>query len=195
MTLPDEKEVVAWGDESIRFSETISAYLLAATILPEDCDLSRLVHLKSKDALKLHWRDLTEKVKSRALHEIASLDCKTVLAIASPLSKKKQERGRRKCMELVLPELEKMGVSSLVLESRVLQLNDKDVDMLQAMRRKKQVSSLALRHAHASNEPRLWVADQILGAYGDWLCGKEMGKWEESWADILPTIVVKKASA
>ena len=94
-------------------------------------------------------------------------------------------------MEILLPELERAGVQTLILESRVLQLDGKDIDMLQAMRARKFIESIAVDHAHASEEPRLWVPDQVLGAYGDWLCDeRESKKWGDPWEKILKDLKV-----
>lgn len=181
----------AWGDESIRISAPTPTYLMAATILQEGTDTSHLEVFKPKGASKLHWRELTDKLRRKSLEEIASLDGFTVMIACSPLPKKKQERGRRRCMELLLPELEARGVELLTLESRVLQMDRKDIDMLQALKSKGVVPDMRLRHAHASDEPRLWVVDQILGAYGDWLCNDDAPhKWGNAWEEILSRLTV-----
>lgn len=184
----------AWGDESIRISAPTPTYLMAATILQVGADTSRLEAIKPKGAAKLHWRELTDKLRRESLEAVASLDGLTVMVACSPLPKKKQERGRRKCMELLLPELETRGVGLLTLESRVLQMDRKDIDMLQALKSKGAVPEMRLSHAHASDEPRLWVVDQILGAYGDWLCDDEAPrKWGDAWDEILGKLTVLEA--
>lgn len=181
----------AWGDESIRISAPTPTYLMAATILPEGTDTVRLEAIKPKGAAKLHWRELADKLKRESLQAVADLDNLTVMVTCSPLPKKKQERGRRKCMERLLPELECRGVGLLTLESRVLQMDHKDIDMLQALKSKGAVPDLRLNHAHASDEPRLWVVDQILGAYGDWLCDNGAPrKWGNAWEEILGRLTV-----
>lgn len=184
---------VAYGDESIRLSAPTPVYLVAATVLPDDCNLAKLARIKPKAAAKLHWRELTDKLRQEALAEVAAIGGQTTIVAASPLPKKKQERGRRKCLELLLPELEAAGIGTLILESRVLKLNDKDIEMLDAMRAKRVVSGIELRHVHASDEPKLWVPDQVLGAYGDCLCGDGRDAWRQSWEKILPSITVLQA--
>lgn len=121
---------VAFGDESICISAPTPSYLMAATVLPEGCDLAEFFALKPKGAAKLHWRELTDQVRKESLTQLASIGGQTTLVVASPLPRKKQERGLRKCMEILLPELERAGVNTLILESRVLQLDGKDIDML-----------------------------------------------------------------
>lgn len=162
-------------------------------MLPEGVDFSELTKIKPKGSAKLHWRELTDRLRRDALAEVREIGGMTTVVVAAPLPKKKQERGRRKCLEVLLPELERAGVDTLVLESRVLQMNAKDVDMLQAMRAKQAVSSIGIDHAHASEEPSLWIPDQILGAYGDALCGDVREIWREPWKEILKSVTVLEA--
>ncbi len=44
-------------------------------------------------------------------------------------------------------------------------------------RRSNVIGSLALSHVYGSDEPRLWVPDQVVGAYGDSLAG-DARAWE-----------------
>lgn len=189
-------ELIAFGDESIRISAPVPAYLLAATVIPEDCNLSRIASIKPKGATKLHWRDLTDRLKNESLREIAAIrDQTTTIVSATPLPKKKQERGRRKCLEVLLPELERKGVATLVLESRMLELDKRDIEMLQVMRTRKLVTAIRLEHARANEDMRLWIPDQILGAYGDVLCHAEsVNKWEGPWEEIYPHITILNTS-
>lgn len=191
MMATSDQPGAAWGDESIRISAPTPTYLMAATILREGADTSRLEAIKPKGAAKLHWRELTDRLRRESLEAVAGLEGLTVMVACSPLPKKKQERGRRKCMELLLPELEARGVGLLTLESRVLQMDRKDIDMLQALKSKGAVPDMRLSHAHASDEPRLWVVDQVLGAYGDWLCDDDAPrKWGNAWEEILGRLTV-----
>ena len=136
MMATSDQPGAAWGDESIRISAPTPTYLMAATILREGADTSRLEAIKPKGAAKLHWRELTDRLRRESLEAVAGLEGLTVMVACSPLPKKKQERGRRRCMELLLPELEALGVGLVTLESRVLQMDRKDIDMLQALKSK-----------------------------------------------------------
>ena len=185
-----EHPKIAWGDESIRVSAPNPAYIMAATVLPGGCDFSRLAQIKPKTSGKLHWRELTDKIRREALREVAAIGGQTMIVVATPLPKKKQERGRRKCLEVLLPALEEAGVDTLVLESRILQLNSKDIDMLDALRVRHAVSRIGIEHAHADEEPSLWVPDQILGAFGDDLCGDVRDTWRQPWEEIRPSLTV-----
>ena len=154
------------------------------------CGFSRLAQIKPRASGKLHWRELTDRLRRDALREVAAIGGQTTIAVAAPLPKKKQERGRRKCLEVLLPALEEAGVDALVLESRVLQLDAKDIDMLDALRVKHAVSRIGIEHAHANEEPSLWVPDQILGAFGDSLCGNVRDAWRQPWEAIRPNLTV-----
>lgn len=52
------------------------------------------------------------------------------------------------------------------------------------MRAKHIISRIGIDHAFADEEPSLWIPDQILGAYGDSLCGNMHKTWREQWEKI-----------
>lgn len=183
--------VYAWGDESVRITANPSAYLLAATIVDPEESIDGLMRVKPANAKKLHWRDMTRHNQSLSLAALSCVRQATTVVVGTPLPKKKQERGRRKCLECLLPELEARGVAVLVLESRDDEKNKKDRDLLFAMRRKGQIESIDIIHRRAENEPLLWIPDQILGAYGDVLCGNPGSKtWLEQWKKTCERIEV-----
>lgn len=82
----------------------------------------------------------------------------------------------------------------MILESRVLQMNKKDVEMLQAMRAKHVISRIGIDHAFADEKPNLWIPDQILGAYGDSLCGNMHKTWKEQWEKIKEDTKILEAT-
>lgn len=82
----------------------------------------------------------------------------------------------------------------LILESRVLQMNKKDVEMLQAMRAKHIISRIGIDHAFADEEPNLWIPDQILGAYEDSLCGNMHKTRKEQWEKIKEDTKILEAT-
>lgn len=78
------------------------------------------------------------------------------------------ERARRKCLELLLPTLEKeYGVSRLVLESRETSQDDRDLVFVRGLRSRRFISQLRVDFAPGFSDARLWIADQALGAIGD----------------------------
>ena len=46
-------------------------------------------------------------------------------------------------------------------------LDKRDRDCLLHLRRSKAVSTIEMEHVPGEDDPRLWLPDQILGAYGD----------------------------
>lgn len=125
--------------------------------------------------LKLHWRDMSRKRQRDSLIALAEIERIDVVVVASPLAGRKQERARRKCLEALLPDLEGRGVECLVLESRKA-ADKRDLEYADYAKGSHLVKSIRIEHAYGANEPKLWVADQILGAMGDYLT--KTGEWE-----------------
>lgn len=189
--MPDNNQKCAWGDESIRIIASPPVYLLAATIISPEEPIEPLLMVKPKYAGKLHWRDMTYRLQAKSLRALSRVEHVTTIVVGAPLPKKKQERGRRKCLERLLPELESNGVSFFVLESRGNQKDKKDIELLLSMRRKGLIDEIEIAHKRAENEPKLWIPDQILGAYGDSLCETSGVKhWDNYWNDIERNIQI-----
>jgi hypothetical protein len=74
------------------------------------------------------------------------------------------ERRRRKCLEQLIPHLETLSVTDLVLESRGRADNKKDVDMLNALRSQHRVTASLVRHEIGRREPLLAIPDAVCGA-------------------------------
>ena len=115
----------------------------------------------------------------------------TIVVVGKSLPRKKQERGRRKCLELLLVELEKNGVDMLILEARDSEKDKKDIALLLAMRQKGLATKIDIAHKRADSNPRLWISDQILGAYGDELCSsKGIEKWDAAWKKLTTRLMI-----
>jgi hypothetical protein len=163
----------AWVDESMH--EPMGAlptptYLLAATIAqPANCDLVRddlraLLIGKSK---RLHWRDESNARQQVIASVIARHDLIHTVVVGVPLDRRRQERGRRQCMERLLQELTELDVENVWLESRTETLNGKDIQLVAAVRSKRLLpSSLRVDFALPSEEPMLWLPDAVAGALG-----------------------------
>ena len=187
----EHSKIYAWGDESIRAFANPPVYLLAATIVSPDEPLEVLSEIKPNNAKKLHWRDMSVKLRVRSISALSEIKHSTTIVIGSPLPKRKQERARRKCLERLLPELESRGVETLVLESRDEEKNKKDIALLLALRTKGYVGKIDITHKPAEKEPRLWIPDQLLGAYGDRLC-QSLGsdQWGDPWIHIQNDLTI-----
>ena len=180
---------IAWGDESARMNNSPRMYLMCATVFEPGSErqIADFAATKPPGMRKLHWYDMDLRERSRSLGALAAIPHWSTVAIAAPmLPGVRQERGRRKCLERLLPHLEGLGVERLVLESRWKQEDQFDVDMVAALRSRKMIGKIWVEHVRPdAGEPRLWVPDQVLGAVGDVLCGFT-DNWmrESAWDEI-----------
>lgn len=122
-------------------------------------------------APKLHWRDLGRDRQLKVLEAVAEARPSVTLVVGSPMNPRKQERARRKCLEALVAALSDSGVDELVLEARGGKPDLRDVLLIDSMRSKGLGADFRLTHSRGAEDPRLWVPDQVLGAFGDRLCG------------------------
>ena len=121
--------------------------------------------------------------QAEAMEAIALAGPATTVVVGSPMNPHKQERARRKCLEALVPLLASDDVTSLVLESRGAKSDLRDDYIMDALRSRGLAGDMRLAHRRGTDEPRLWVPDQILGAFGDGLCGEFGGnpRWNAAW--------------
>ena len=175
---------VAWGDESVRMLAREPMYLMAACVLEKGSSsvVNKLIKLKPSHASKIHWREMSIKAQKDSLALIADLAHSTTIVVGAPLNGKKQERARRKCLELLLSSLEAEGVATLILESRGDIADKRDIDFLLFLRRTGLITKIDLKHALGKDEDCLCIPDQILGAYGDLVASADVQPpWKDSW--------------
>lgn len=134
--------------------------------------ISQCVPFFQSTAKKLHWRDLTNRRKRQSIDFIQQIGPLSIVIAAEESSVHKDERARRKCLERLLPVLESYEISTLVLESRTLPQDQRDLEHLAQMRTRHLVRTIRMDHIRGSAEPCLWIPDQVLGAYGDTKTGK-----------------------
>ena len=178
---------LAFADESVRIISIQPMYLLGATIFEDEFDsnIGKLCELKKPSAPKLHWREMGRSAQALSLQVIAGANAVTVVIIAAPVNPRKQERARRKCMEALLPILEKDGIDELIMESRNDVLDARDREMVSAMKAKGLLNSIMVNHRRGETDPRLWFPDLVLGAYGDIFSESDCPKqWVEAWTDV-----------
>ena len=173
----------AYADESMRTSGGESMYLLGATLFyDENPRLDALVRLKSMGAAKLHWRELGREAQVDVMSAIGGIAAMTTVVVGTPMNPHKQERARRKCLETMIGILIGQGVDELVLEARDSKLDRRDVQLMNAIKSKQRGLTFTIRHRRGSEDARLWIPDQVLGAYGDQLCFSEFGdEWLSAW--------------
>lgn len=178
--------VTAYADESMRTLDGESVYLLGATVFRgDDCQLDALVGLKTNGAKKLHWRELGRVVQAKVMRAVSSLTAITTVVIGVPMNPRKQERARRKCLESLIYFLVDDGIQELVLEARGPALDKRDIQLVDTLKSRGYARNLTVRHRNGADDPRLWVPDQVLGAFGDRLCAQDFdSEWEEAWHDL-----------
>ncbi len=187
-------KLIAFADESVRVNAASPMYLIAATIIPENMSLTQLEEILPKGASKLHWRDLGVKAQRESLSRIAGLEPESTIVVASPIDPRKQERARRKVLEVLLPLLESRGIAKLIMESRFPSADAKDAALYRSMRKKGLVSAIDIDFANPAIEHRLWVPDQILGAFSDTTLGlKPSTAWQQEWDALKGGITVIEA--
>jgi hypothetical protein len=168
----------AWADESAR-TQGVSrpAYILGAALAdPAACDSMRaeLLVLQPARRKKLHWRELDGRQRDRVVRTIASFNLHHVVVVGSPLDLARQERARALCLERLAWTLgEQHGVRLLTLEARAPSLMARDMRTVDALRGRRTLRpELRIEHGLPSEEPMLWIADQVLGAFGEWITGR-----------------------
>jgi RNase H-fold protein (predicted Holliday junction resolvase) len=133
---------------------------------------------------RLHWRDEEALRRTKIAEAIGGLDLAATVVIGMPLAKSKQERARRKCLEALLPHLEAMGVTRVVMEERTRSLVEADRKMLTAVRGKRLITTaLRVETARPKDEPMLWLPDSVAGALG---AARDRGKPE--WLELTGRI-------
>lgn len=152
----------AWGDESVRKSNVPeSMYLMGACVcdLDEDFTRSRLNTVKPRNASKLHWRDMQPKLRFKAIDAISGLGLTHVIVAAIPLGDwNTAERARRKCLETLLPVLEReYSVDRLVLERRDKAQDARDIRFIDALRSRRFIDSIRVDLVAGAADARLWL--------------------------------------
>ncbi|TQN40937.1 hypothetical protein FHU33_0289 [Blastococcus colisei] len=130
---------------------------------------------------RLHWRDEEAPRRTKIAEAIGALDLAATVVIGTPLAKSKQERARRKCLETLLPNLETMGVTRVVMEERTRSLVESDRKMITAVRGKRLITAgLRVETARPKEEPMLWLPDSVAGAFG---AARDRGRSE--WLELI----------
>jgi len=195
MANPNER-LLAWADESHALHVGRSGvYLFGAVILPieavDDARLSAQRLLRASEN-KAHWRKRAGKRRDEMMSAFAAIPASTVVLARMALLGEREERQRRKCLELLLPILVGCGVRHLTLESRGQKPDKLDIDLLAYMRAQQRISGSALTidHVPGPADSLLWMADGLCGA------ALEFQRGEDRWWRMLnsPTIITVDAA-
>lgn len=173
--------MTAWGDESVRRRGVREpVYLLGAYLCDGDGAGLTAALSRFERGRKLHWRDAKPRDKRAVCQVIGSHEASHLVVAAAPLADGGcEERARQRALATLAAVLAgDYAGGALVLERRQHAQDMKDQATLKAMRQGGAVpAAFTLSHEYGAGEPRLWVPDQVLGAYGDALEG-DARAWE-----------------
>ena len=181
----------AYADESVYATGDHRMYLVCATVFGggADTQLDAFASVKPKGAAKLHWRDMPVRLQTSSLEALASVAHSSTVIVGAPLDGVRQERGRRLCLQTLIPILEGRGINLLAMESRNPTLDQRDVELLDALRKRGHAGPIRLEHVRGEADVRLWVPDQILGAYGDEIVGRpKTQRWSDAWESVRESV-------
>jgi hypothetical protein len=146
-------------------------YVLAAAVLATRElarvreELAGLRHGKRR----FHWRMEEPKVKRHAVLTVEAIDLMHVAVVGRGLDNGRQERGRRRCLERLLWELDQLGLSAVTLDQRTETLNERNRRLVNALA-VRGVLSPSLRVGFqrsfdgVDGELLLWIPDVVAGA-------------------------------
>ncbi|WP_112248589.1 hypothetical protein [Kribbella monticola] len=160
----------AWIDESLIIDsrDVPDTYMMAAVVADQDdCEDLRatMLDLVVRPGVRLHWVAESAKRRDLIAHQISTLDIAAIVAIGAPMDRSRQERARRCCLECLLYELDKFGVSRVWLESRAAAQDRRDLRLVDSARYKGLISrELSVDFAQPVQEPMVWLPDAVAGA-------------------------------
>jgi len=170
----------AWVDESVSHGAyTFGAVILRSNRVVDARD--QVAPLRKPAENKVHWHALSTQRRNQVVRVLASLPITTLVVVRVSDGSERQERQRRKCLELLLPALVGNGVDIVTLESRGNRDDQRDRDLLAAMQAQLRISGPALRmdHVRGVDEPLLWLADALCGAF------MNARKGDDRWWQLL----------
>jgi len=103
---PPSTPPVAFADESFREDPTAGRYVLAATVLAQEAwepareVMRRLLGSRRTD--KLHWHEMDRLQQKDAAHRVAGIGGLHVVALGTPVPRRRQERARAACLRALV---------------------------------------------------------------------------------------------
>jgi hypothetical protein len=156
----------AFIDESIRGGRA-GVYVLAAAVVSDSAVETARTALRSvlrPRQPRFHWRDEADDQRIRML-EALTLSRVEPRAAAFALDGERQERGRVHCLQGLLADLNGLGVSHLVFETREEHNDAKDRKAIALAQRGGWIAAdMRYEFRRPRDEPLLWAADAIAGA-------------------------------
>lgn len=146
-------------------------YLICAAIAPmaeTEAIRERLRPLLRPGQRKLHWTDAGSADRRKIVETIAALEPMNVVVTHLSEAQRKEERFRRKCLELLYFELVGTEVFDLTLECRTRAQDKNDRAHIVALQGSHGLDRrMRIAHVRGEAEPMLWIADAVLGAIND----------------------------
>jgi hypothetical protein len=161
---------IGWGDESCSNQLFDPGTYILSVVLADESDADTIRYAMGGLLLsaqkKVHWRDESLKRREQISGVIAGLPIGGLVVVRSNKPDERPERRRRKCMELLLWELDRCD--QLIMESRGPADDQRDRELLDQLRRRnaiaKGANGLHVDHVAGPNDPALWAADALCGA-------------------------------
>lgn len=169
--------LTAYVDESLRRRPgDHSVYAMAAVIVkPADQDDVRaaLESLRVGKNPRLHWRDEPPRRQLVIARRLAELPVQGIVTVYLYDKDVRTERARRRCLERLLIEIDRAGVSAVFVEGRSPEQDQQDRGLLTGLRTARVVPrSLTVTWKPSAGEPLLWAADTVVSATTWWLDGQ-----------------------
>ncbi|WAA65911.1 hypothetical protein [Microbacterium oxydans] len=157
-------------------------YVMVATLpLCDDAeqldDLRRTLYaMKPRRAAKLHWYDSVGSLRDDTVDVIGAMPLMHWAVVVRPSPGDRSERTRRACIARILWELDGLDVvSHVVFESRGAADDLRDMNMVQALRASRRLSSrMRVDHVRGADEPLLWLPDAVCGAVNGRIMGSDV---------------------
>ncbi|WP_337825255.1 hypothetical protein [Amycolatopsis sp. A1MSW2902] len=160
----------AFLDESFHEHCDAGFYILAAAVLPEErhevLREAMLALRGTRRGSKLHWYPMDDAEKLSAAKHVADIAEMQVVTVTAPVPVKGQERARALGLQRLVAELHSAGVRLIVAESRQRDLNTRDIQTVQRIRRiaLPKGADIRIEHRLGDAEPLLWISDVVAGA-------------------------------
>lgn len=138
---------------------------------------------------KVHWHSDRPRRHDTVIGQVAELPIRAVVVVRHGPRSDRQERRRRKAFERLVPALVERGCAELTLESRGPHADQKDRQMLDALRSRHQADGLRLTHTPGPADPLLWYADAVVGAVVASRTGRP--RWRQWLADKITVMEIE----
>lgn len=156
----------AWVDESLVQRPGLRCYVLASVTadIPHADDLRAAIRaLRTGNEPKLHWRSESHRRRMMLATAVGQLDVAALVVVGT--SMRQPERARRKCTEVLLPQLQQAGTQRVWREARTPTQDKLDREHVAAMVGRGFIpATFRVQAGYPSQEPMLWLPDIVAGA-------------------------------